>query len=170
MERLEERQLLSGFGPEDGAYVVESWIGSYFNVQIQQSDQKIVVAGNVNPNNNNTDTRLAIARYDSLGNADNTFGSGGPSIPPLSGVSAPPLGPSNEYGIDLVLQPDGNAVVSGEQFGKRFICRGPLRHQRHARQRLRQWRVDQSRRGSGGIQPRAGHRPAIHRQDRRGGG
>ena len=116
LEPLEDRLMLSGFGPGDGAYVVESWAGSYSNVQIQQSDQKIVVAGNVNPNNTNnnlTDQRMAIARYDSLGNADNTYGSGGPSIPPLNGVSAPPLGPSYEDGNDLVLQPDGKAVVSG---------------------------------------------------------
>jgi len=114
LEPLEGRLLLSGFGTADGAYVVEPWFGSYFNVQTQQSDQKIVVAGDENPNNNNTDTRLAIARYDSLGNSDNSFGSGGPSIPPLSGVSAPALGPGQESGIALVLQPDGKAVVSGE--------------------------------------------------------
>src|SRR5207248_3272206 len=45
LEPLEERQLLSGFGPEDGAYIVESWSGSYSDVKIQPGDQKIVAAG-----------------------------------------------------------------------------------------------------------------------------
>ncbi len=113
LEPLEERLALSGFGPADGAYIVEPWIGSYSDVQIQPGDQKIVAAGQVNPNNDYTDLRMAIARYDSLGNPDSTYGSGGPSILPLNGVSAPPLGPSNESGHDLVLQSDGKAVVSG---------------------------------------------------------
>lgn len=105
-EPLEERIALSGFGPEDGAYIVAPWIGGYSDVQIQKGDQKIVAAGSVS-------TNMAIARYDSIGNPDNTYGSGGPSIPPLSGVSAPALGPTDEDGRDLVLQPDGKAVVSG---------------------------------------------------------
>ena len=110
MELLEDRLALSGFGPEDGAYLVEPWIGGYRSVQIQPDDQKIVAAGNVS---DNTDLRIAIARYDTLGNLDSTYGSGGPSLPPLSGVSAPALGPADEAGLDLVLQPNGKAVVSG---------------------------------------------------------
>ena len=46
LERLEDRLALSGFGPEDGAYVVEPWHGNYRDVQVQASDQKIVTAGN----------------------------------------------------------------------------------------------------------------------------
>ncbi len=106
LEPLEERQLLSGFGPADGAYIVEAWNGAYNDVQIQPGDQKIVAAGDMSSN-------MAIARYDSLGNPDNTYGTGGPSIPPLSGVSAPALGSSNAYADDLALQPDGRAVVAG---------------------------------------------------------
>jgi uncharacterized delta-60 repeat protein len=113
LEPLEERQLLSGFGSADGAYIVEPWLGSYSAVQIQPGDQKIIAAGQVDPNSNFTDQRMAIARYGSLGNPDNTYGSGGHSFPPLSGVSAPALGPFSESGWDLVLQPDGKAVVSG---------------------------------------------------------
>src|SRR4051794_7912917 len=79
---------------QDGAYIVEPWFGSYSAAQIQPGAQKIVVAGDVNLNNDSSDQRLAIARYDFLGNRDIAFGTGGPSIPPLSGVSAPALGPS----------------------------------------------------------------------------
>jgi uncharacterized delta-60 repeat protein len=111
LEALDERQLLSGFGPADGAYIVEPWIGGYTAVQIQPVDQKIVAAGD---EGDSTGSRIAIARYDSLGNPDNAYGTGGPSIPPLSGVSAPALGSQNEVGYDLVLQPNGKAVVAGE--------------------------------------------------------
>ena len=45
LELLDERQLLSGFGPADGAYISEPWGGSYDTVQIQPFDQKIVAAG-----------------------------------------------------------------------------------------------------------------------------
>jgi uncharacterized delta-60 repeat protein len=82
-------------------------------VQIQPGDQKIVAAGSITNPDNSTETRMAIARNDALGNPDSTYGSGGFSILPLSGVSAPALGSSNESGWDLVLQPDGKAVVSG---------------------------------------------------------
>ena len=73
LEPLEGRHLLSGFGPADGAYIVEPWIGTYSDVQIQPVDQKIVAAGQVNPNNDGTDQRMAIARYDALGNPDSTY-------------------------------------------------------------------------------------------------
>ncbi len=106
LEPLESRQLLSGFGPEDGAYILEPWIGSYSKVQIQPGDQKIVAAGQVNPSNDYSDQRMAIVRYDSLGNIDSTYGSGG--------VSTPALGSGNESGRNIVIQPDGKAVVSGQ--------------------------------------------------------
>src|SRR4029078_6759515 len=54
---------------------------------------------------NTTDSRIAIARYDSLGTTDTAYGS--------AGLSAPALGPATEGGGGLVLQPDGKAVVSG---------------------------------------------------------
>ena len=71
MEQLEDRLALSGFGLEDGAYIVESWAGSYQDVQIQPGDQKIVAAGSMHV----TTDSLAVARYDSLGVADATYGS-----------------------------------------------------------------------------------------------
>ncbi len=92
---------------QDGAYIVEPWNGSYTAVKIQPGDQKIVAAGAMTITNpdNTTESRMAIARYDSLGYPDSTYGSGG--------VAAPALGTSSERGYDLVLQPDGKAVVSG---------------------------------------------------------
>ena len=96
LERLEDRLALSGFGPEDGAYIVEPQAGGYFDVQIQPVDQKIVVAAS-----------RYVARYDSLGNLDTNYGSGG--------QAAVVLNPTGAYAVtDLVLQADGKAVVTGE--------------------------------------------------------
>jgi|GEM_PF-1806104 len=108
LERLEDRIVFSGFGPLDGAYIVEPWLGSYEGVQIQPSDQAIVAAGTmkiVNPNAS-IEQRIAIARFDAQGTADVTYGSGG--------VSAPALGSKNEAGQDVVLQSNGMAIVSGK--------------------------------------------------------
>jgi uncharacterized delta-60 repeat protein len=86
MVQLEDRLTPAGFGPEDGAYFVESLAGTYTDVKIQPADQKILAAGTV------------LARYDSLGNLDAGYGAGGFSTT------------ANAAG--LVLQPDGKAVVS----------------------------------------------------------
>lgn len=102
---------------QDGAYIVEPWLGGYSDIKIQPGDQKIVVAGSLSVDPGNTSERcIVIARYDALGYPDPTYGIGGPSIPPLSGVSAPLLGPGSEAGWDLVLQADGKAVVSGSLY------------------------------------------------------
>ena len=100
---------------QDGAYIVEPWSGSYSAVKIQPGDQKIVAAGTMNIANPDatTENRMAISRYTSLGTPDLSYGIGGPSILPLSGLSAPMLGSTRVYGHDLVLQPDGKALVSG---------------------------------------------------------
>lgn len=99
---------------QDGAYTVEPWNGYYSGVRIQPGDQKIVAVGALYSTNPDAgiDKRLAIARYDASGTADTTYGIGGPSIPPLSGLSAPALGAATETGGRLVLQPDGKAVAS----------------------------------------------------------
>lgn len=87
---------------QDGTYLVEPWLGRYEDVKIQPSDQKIVAAGQIYGFGGENQSRFAIARYDPLGVADPTFGSGG--------LSAPALGLA---GYGLVLQSDGKAVVAG---------------------------------------------------------
>lgn len=90
MERLEERLALSAFGTTDGAYIEEPSTGGYLSIKIQPTDQKMIAGGGGG----------LVARYDSLGNLDNTFGSGG--------IAMAPTGTSG-----IALQPDGKVVVSG---------------------------------------------------------
>ena len=91
---------------QDGAYVVEPGGGRYFDVKIQPDDQKIVAAGWVGSlPGTTTVARFGVARYDSFGVADVTYGNGGVANPVL-GV---PLG-----SFALSLQPDGKAVVAGD--------------------------------------------------------
>ncbi len=115
IEHLEDRITPSAFGPADGAYFVESWIGRYNDVKIQPTDQKIVAAGTMYTTQNN----MAIARYDSLGNTDTGYG--------LSGVTSSSLGGTNINGQGLVLQADGKAIISGYWGGtaatRHFVAR-----------------------------------------------
>lgn len=99
VEQLEDR-LVPSFGTGDGAYLIESFSGSYNAVQIQPSDQKIVAAGWSN-------VGMLVGRYDSLGSTDTSYGSGG-----FADTAGLPGGGVN--GRSLTLQPlDGKAVVAG---------------------------------------------------------
>jgi len=108
LERLENRLALSGFGPEDGAYILESRGGSYESVQIVAGDQ-IVAAGSAGN----------IARYDAQGNVDTSFGSGGIANAPVSdgtyGAGAP-----------LSVQSDGKLVMGGGVNGLQQIAAARL--------------------------------------------
>jgi uncharacterized delta-60 repeat protein len=111
LDPLEDRQLLTAgaldtttFKPPNG-YVLTDFTskgspdGTGNAVQIQ-SDGKIVVAGTANSN-------VALARYNSDGSLDSTFGSGG-KVQTHIGASK-----SVDNGWGLALQPDGKLVVVG---------------------------------------------------------
>jgi uncharacterized delta-60 repeat protein len=108
LERLEDRLALSGFGPEDGAYILESRGGSYESVKIAGGDQIIAAGGAGN-----------IARYDAQGNVDATFGSGGIADAQVSdgiyGAGAP-----------LSVQSDGKLVMGGAVNWPQKIAAGRL--------------------------------------------
>src|SRR5262249_42204285 len=97
----------SAFGPGDGAYIVESWSGTYNELLIQPGDQKILAAGSRYSTDPNApyDHRMAIGRYYSSGSVDPAYGTGG--------MTAPAFLSTLEYGNALALQPDGKAVVAG---------------------------------------------------------
>ena len=117
LERLEDRLALSGFGPEDGSYIVEPWSGSYTDIKIQATDQKIVAAGTF------SGPGVAIARYDVIGNRDTSYGSAGLTTTTI-GYAGTTAG--------LVLQPDEKAIVASKKtstgyFGAaRFNANGSL--------------------------------------------
>lgn len=98
IERLEDRLALAGFGPEDGAYIVESWEGSYGAVEVRQSDQTVVAAGGL------SSSATAVARYDVAGSIDLTFGNNGVGTVPVPITCNSPA---------LALQADGKAVIGG---------------------------------------------------------
>ncbi|MBW4612260.1 MAG: DUF4114 domain-containing protein [Desmonostoc vinosum HA7617-LM4] len=74
---------------------------------ILQPDGKIVVAGN-------SDGSFAIARYNTNGSLDNTFGSGGKVVTGLGG---------NDIGRSVILQPDGKILVAGNSGGNFALVR-----------------------------------------------
>jgi uncharacterized delta-60 repeat protein len=67
-----------------------------------QSDGKIVVAGE---SQDAVSYDFAVARYDTSGNLDNTFGTGG--------IVVTPIGTSTDIGYAMAIQSDGKIVVAG---------------------------------------------------------
>ena len=104
LERLEERLVLSGFGPEDGSYILENREGGWYSdVRIQPSDQAIVAAGPAGTLPGAVPF-FGVERYDRAGNVDTSYGN--------AGLASPPLGPG-QSAVGLLLQPDGKALVAG---------------------------------------------------------
>jgi uncharacterized delta-60 repeat protein len=75
-----------------------------------QPDGRIVLVGTVGGTSTAGD--LALERYSASGALDTTFGSGGFVVDSL---------PGNEFGLSLILQPDGKIVVAGTQGGYNFL-------------------------------------------------
>ncbi|MBI2826658.1 MAG: hypothetical protein HYX69_18450 [Planctomycetia bacterium] len=69
---------------------------------VVQADGKIVAAGS---SANGTDDDFAVVRYDTFGNPDPMFGSGGKVITPVGSL--------DDVALGLALAPDGKIVVAG---------------------------------------------------------
>lgn len=67
-----------------------------------QVDGKIVAAGHAHTG---TDVDFALARYNSDGSLDTTFDQDGKVTTPIS--------PDDDYGTDIILQPDGKILMTG---------------------------------------------------------
>ncbi len=79
-----------------------------------QTDGKIVVAGSVNP----TNTSIAVARFNTNGTLDSSFGSGGVEV-----LNLDPYGYELAQGV--AIQPDGKIVLAGtEQGGQNAFFNG----------------------------------------------
>ncbi len=67
-----------------------------------QNDQKILTLGY---SHNGSDKDFTLLRYDTSGNADNTFG--------LNGIVITDFGNNNDWGNFMTIQPDGKIIVVG---------------------------------------------------------
>ncbi|MDQ3130158.1 MAG: FG-GAP-like repeat-containing protein [Acidobacteriota bacterium] len=70
-----------------------------------QSDGKIIAAGYSNTNSSDATNDFALARYNSDGSLDTTFGSGGKILTPVGSLG--------DSGQAIAIQPDGKAIVAG---------------------------------------------------------
>src|SRR5437870_6272102 len=78
------------------------------NAVAVQADGKLVVVGQTYKNNDYTDEDFAVARYNTDGTLDTTFGSRGKVRTDFPGLAAVPS--------SVVIQPDGKIVVAGGAF------------------------------------------------------
>ncbi|HEX8180934.1 MAG TPA: delta-60 repeat domain-containing protein, partial [Pyrinomonadaceae bacterium] len=79
--------------------------GGFASALVIQPDGKIVLAGLANDPSSSFASAFALARYNSNGSLDTTFGTGGLVLTPFPGNSA--------AANDIKLQPDGKFVVVG---------------------------------------------------------
>jgi uncharacterized delta-60 repeat protein len=76
--------------------------GSKINKVLLQPDGKIIAVGQAY---NGVNFDFGIARFNTDGSLDTTFGTAGKILIPI--------GPANDFGQDAVLQPDGKIVITG---------------------------------------------------------
>jgi uncharacterized delta-60 repeat protein len=74
------------------------------HAMVVQADGKILLAGK-STSDSTTEVSLALARYDSMGILDNSFG--------IGGIVTTSFGDSSIYGNGIVVQPDGKIIVAG---------------------------------------------------------
>jgi uncharacterized delta-60 repeat protein len=97
-------EVVTNIGPTDGP-------GAFRQASLVQGDGKIVVAGNVYVNNSST-REFALARFNTDGSLDATFGSGGVVYTAITGA----LGDSAEA-LAVALQSNGDIVAGGASGG-----------------------------------------------------
>lgn len=91
------------------------WSDKAYSVNIQ-SDNKIVVAGYTK----NSYFDFSLARYNSDGTSDISFG--------FNGASSTPLGPGNDYAYSSVIQSDGKIILAGQTYNGSNVDFGLIRY------------------------------------------
>ena len=92
------------FGGGDGIVITNyAFFGDYFNAVVVQTDGKIVAAGYTD-----TGSDILLARFNSDGSPDASFGTGG--------VVTTAIGSSTEIAKAMALQSDGKIVVVGQSY------------------------------------------------------
>ena len=125
LERLEDRALLSAgdldltFG--DGGLVTTD-IGAFpssdfaYDLAAVQADGKIVVAGTTYVTGSSTDSDFAVARYNSDGSLDTSFGTGGRVVTDLFRYQSGDNWPSDDQAQAVAIQTDGKILVAGYSY------------------------------------------------------
>ncbi|MEZ5842231.1 MAG: hypothetical protein R3D27_00675 [Hyphomicrobiaceae bacterium] len=105
--RLEANGSLdTSFGSGTGKVTTAIGPGDNFGYSMAlQADGRILAAG---PASNGTDTDFAVARYNSDGSLDTTFGG--------TGFVTTPIGNGTDEAYGILVQPDGKIIVSGTSF------------------------------------------------------
>jgi uncharacterized delta-60 repeat protein len=100
-----------------GGEVITSFPGraSQATSEAIQADGKIVLAGIARGGSDFHDSDFALARYNTNGSLDTSFGSGGEVVTDL--------GPFDEAASSIAIQPDGKIVVAGGSFGSFALVR-----------------------------------------------
>ena len=106
------------FGAGRG-YVITDFGGSdrASDMAIQSSDGKIIIVGHAEAGTIGYPSQFALARYNTNGSLDATFGNGGKVLTPFSDVN----GPYGATAKDVVVQDDGRIVVTGSTFVVRYL-------------------------------------------------
>jgi uncharacterized delta-60 repeat protein len=97
--------LDSSFGVSGRVTTAFFGLGDHAAALVILPDGRIIVAGSVF---NGSSSDIALARYDSNGNLDSTFGNGGKVIATVPG--------STESATGMAVQPSGNIIVCGITF------------------------------------------------------
>ena len=87
------------------------WQSAYTRNSALQPDGKIVVVGSLQKSNGDI-FRPYIARFNSDGSLDTTFGSGGIVVTPFN-ISTNPAENANGYYASVAVQPDGKIIAAG---------------------------------------------------------
>jgi uncharacterized delta-60 repeat protein len=102
---LADGTLDNSFGSGGKVTTAINNYGGYARSVAVQSDGKIVVAGYCS---NGSDNDFAVARYNTNGTLDASFGTGGKMLTAV--------GPGQDYGRSMIIQSDGRIVVAGSSY------------------------------------------------------
>lgn len=95
--------LDSSFGGGSGTVITDFGTDGEANAMVIQADGKIVVAGRSRPDSNSNHNTIALARYNTDGTLDPTFGNNGKAIDTAQ--------PSQAFAV--AVQSDGKILTSG---------------------------------------------------------
>ena len=97
----------------DGSVTTDTDTSGVADIAIEPNGQIVAVASTDNTGNPNYDSIFLVARYNSNGDLDQAFGSGGIVTTPLPGT-VPPSETALDTATSVVIEADGKIVVGGD--------------------------------------------------------